>query len=147
MAPYRSGLTFWPRNPIMHNKLDDHSVDEGNEEYVRPTIFWNDQLSFQMDLDVSVLREDKMNEILDAIENENEQDTQLMFRRFVHELLAELRLKLLNAIDYDDIILQDVPGSMISREELLGRYLDDEVFFPVKKPRCSVSMPSDSVEF
>ncbi len=131
----------------MHNKLDDHSVDEGNEEYVRPTIFWNDQLSFQMDLDVSVLREDKMNEILDAIENENEQDTQLMFRRFVHELLAELRLKLLNAIDYDDIILQDVPGSMISREELLGRYLDDEVFFPVKKPRCSVSMPSDSVEF
>ena len=82
----------------MHNKLDDHSVDEGNEEYVRPTIFWNDQLSFQMDLDVSVLREDKMNEILDAIENENEQDTQLMFRRFVRELLAKLRLKLLVAV-------------------------------------------------
>ena len=88
-----------------------------------------------------------MNEILDAIENENEQDTQLMFRRFVRELLAKLRLKLLDAIDYDDILLQDVPGSMISRDDLLGRYLSDEVFFRVKKPRCSGSMPSDSVEF
>ncbi len=30
------------------------------------------EFSFQTDLDVSVLREDKINEILDAIEDENE---------------------------------------------------------------------------
>ena len=131
----------------MHNELDDHPVDEDNEEYVRPTIIWNDEFSFQTDLDVSVLRDDKINEILDAIEDENEQDTPLMFRRFVRELLAKLRLRLLDAIDYDDIILQDVPGSMISRDDLLGRYVSDEVFFRVKKLRCSISRPSDSVEF
>ncbi len=131
----------------MHNELDDYSVDEDNEEYVRPTIIWNDEFSFQTDLDVFVLREDKINEILDAIEDENEQGKPLMFRRFVRELLAKLRLKLLDAIDYDDIILQDLPGSMISRDNLLGRYLSDEVYFRVKMPRCSGSMPSDSVEF
>ncbi len=58
----------------MNNELDDHSVDEDNEEYVRPTIIWNDEFSFQTDLDVSVLREDKINGILDAIEDENEQE-------------------------------------------------------------------------
>jgi hypothetical protein len=131
----------------MHNQLDDHSVDEDIEEYVRPTIIWNDEFSFQTDFNVSVLREDKINEILDAIEDENEQDTPLMFRRFVRELLAKLRLRLLDAIDYDDIILQDVPGSMISRDDLLGRYVSNEVSFRVKKPRCSISRPSDSVEF
>jgi hypothetical protein len=116
----------------MHNELDDHSVDEDNEEYVRPTIIWNDEFSFQTDLDVSVLREDKINEILDTVEDEYEQDTPLMFRLFVREILAKLRLKLLDAIDYDNIILQDVPGSMISRDYLLGRYVSDEVFFRVK---------------
>ena len=131
----------------MHNELDDSSVNKDNEEYVRRTIIWDDKFSFETDLNVTVLREDKMNEILDAIEDENEQDTLLIFRRFVRELLAKLRLKLLDAIDYDDIILQDVPGSMISRDDLLGRYLSDEVFFRVKKPRCSISRPSDSVEF
>jgi hypothetical protein len=137
----------------MHDELDDHSVDEDIEEYVRPMIIWNDEFSFQTDLNVSVLRDGKINEILDAIEDENEQDTPLMFRRFFCELLAKLRLRLLDAIDYDDIILQDVPGSMISRDDLLGRYvsvtvsLSDEVFFRVKKPRCSISRPSDSVEF
>jgi hypothetical protein len=44
----------------MHNELDDHSVNEDNEEYVRPTIIWNDKFPFQTDLDVSVLREDKI---------------------------------------------------------------------------------------
>jgi len=132
----------------VHNEVDDHSVDEDNEEYVRPTIIWNDEFSFQTDLDVSVLREDKIDEILDAIEDENEQDTPLMFRRFVRELLAKLQLRLLDAIDYDDIILQDVPGSWRTRDDLLGRYVSDEVFFRVKKPRCSLtSRPSDSVEF
>jgi hypothetical protein len=63
-------MLFWLRNPIMHNELDDHSVDEDNEEYVRPTIIWNDEFSFQTDLDVSVLREGKINEILDVIEDD-----------------------------------------------------------------------------
>ncbi len=67
----------------MHNELDDHSVDGDNEEYVRRTIIWDNEFSFQTDLDITVLREDKMNEILDAIEDENEQDTLLMFQRFV----------------------------------------------------------------
>ena len=98
----------------MHNEFDDHSVDEDNEEYVRPTIIWNDEFSFQTDLD-----EDKINEILDAIEDENEQGTPFMFRRFVRELLAKLRLRLLDAIDYDDIIFQDLPGPMISRDPVL----------------------------
>ena len=44
----------------MNNELDDHSVDEDNEEYVRPTIVWNDEFSFQTDLDVSV-RQDQRN--------------------------------------------------------------------------------------
>jgi hypothetical protein len=52
-----------------------------------------------------------------------------MFRRFVSELLAKLRLQLLDAIDYDDIILQDVPCSMRSLDDLLERYLSDEAFF------------------
>ncbi len=108
----------------MHNELDNHSVDEDNEEYVRRTIIWENEFSFQTDLDVTVLRKDKMNEILDAIEDEIEQDTPIMFRRFVRELLAKFRLKLLGAINDDDIILQDVPGS-ISRGELLDRYLSD----------------------
>ena len=71
---------------FLAHELDDHSVDEDNEEYVRPTNIWNDEFSFQTDLDVSVLREDKINEVLDAIdamEDENEQDTPLMFRRVV----------------------------------------------------------------
>jgi hypothetical protein len=87
-----------------------------------------------------------MKEIFDAIADETEQDTPLMFRRFVREILAKLRLKLLGAINDDDILLQDVPGS-ISRDELLDRYLLDDVFFGVKKPWCSGSMPSDSMEF
>jgi hypothetical protein len=78
----------------MHNELDDSSVNKDNEEYVRRTIIWDDKFSFETDLNVTVLREDKMNEILDAIEDENEQDTQLMFRQFVRELLAKVRLKL-----------------------------------------------------
>ncbi len=69
-----------------------------------------------------------MKEILDAIEDENEQDTPLIFRQFVRELLAKLRLKLLGAINDDDILLRDVPGS-ISRGELLDRYLFDNVLF------------------
>jgi hypothetical protein len=103
----------------MHNELDDHSVDEDNEEFVRRTIIDGCYCPAR--------RQDEGNS-----RHENEQDTPLMFRRFACELLAKLRLKLLGAINDDDILLQDVPGS-ISRGELLERYLFDDVFFRVKK--------------
>jgi hypothetical protein len=130
----------------MHNELDYHSTDEHNREFVPYMNICDNEFLFQADPDVTVLREDKMKEILDAIADENEQDTLLLFLRFVREILAKLRLKLLGAIDDDDILLQDVPSS-ISRGELLDRYLFDDVFFQVKKPRCSGSMPPDPVKF
>ncbi len=45
--------------------------------------------------------------------NENEEDTPLMFRQFVHELLSKLLLKLLHTrfINDGDILLRDIPGS------------------------------------
>jgi hypothetical protein len=110
----------------MHNELNDHSADEDNEEFVRRTIIWDDGFSFQADPDVTVMREDRMKKILDAIEDENERDTPLMFRQFVRELLAKVCLKLLGAINYDDILLQNVLAS-ISQGELLDRYLFDNM--------------------
>ncbi len=55
------------------------------------------------DPDVAVLHEDTMTDILDAIGDENGDDTQLLFQRFVSELLAKLRVKLLRGIKNDDI--------------------------------------------
>ncbi len=60
------------------HELVDHAADEDNEEFVRSTITWDNEFSFQVDPDVTVLREDKMTEILDTINDENEQDMQLM---------------------------------------------------------------------
>ncbi len=130
----------------MHDELVDHSADEDSDEFVRRTITWDNEFSFQVDMDETVLREDKMTDILDAVDEKNEMDTPLKFRRFVGELLAKMRIKLLGAINDDDIFLQDVPCS-IPRGELLDEYLFDDVFFRVKKPRCKGSKPSDSVEF
>jgi hypothetical protein len=76
----------------MHEKLVDYKKED--EEYVHRTITWDDEPLLHVDLDASVLREDKMTNILDAIEDENEEDTPLMFQRFVRELLVKLRLKL-----------------------------------------------------
>jgi hypothetical protein len=42
-----------------------------------------------------------MTNILDAIEDENEEDTPLMFQRFVRELLVKLRLKLFCGIKFE----------------------------------------------
>ncbi len=104
----------------MHNELSDHSANEDSEEFVRRTIIWNDEFSFQANPDVTVLHEEKRANIIDAFADEIEVDTPLKFQRFVLELLAKLRLKLLSVINDDDILLQDIPGS-ISRGELLDR--------------------------
>jgi hypothetical protein len=90
----------------MHDELVD--CKEEDKEYVRSTIYWDDEPLFHVDLDAAALREDKMTDILDAIEDENEEDTPLMFRSFVHELLGELRLKLFRGIKDDDILLRDI---------------------------------------
>jgi hypothetical protein len=135
-------FSFRPRNPIMHKELGDHSQDEDNEEYVRCTIIWDDELSLHADPDVAVLHEDKMTDILDAIEDENEEDTPLLYRLFVLELLAKLLLKLLRGIKNDDILPRDIPCS-ISGRELLHSYEWDNAIFLVRKPRCSGSTPSD----
>jgi hypothetical protein len=108
----------------MHNELSDHSANEDSEEFVRRTIIWDDEFSFQADLDVTVLHEEKRTNIIDAFADEIEVDTPLKFQRFILELLAKLRLKMLSGINDDDILLQDVPGS-ISRGELLDRSLFD----------------------
>ncbi len=130
----------------MYDEVGDHSQDEDNEEFVHRTIIWDDELSFHAQADAAVLHEDKMTDILDAIEDENEEDTPLLFRPFVRKLLAKLRLQLLRGIKNDDILLQDISGS-ISRREMLDTYEWDDVIFRVKKWRCLGSMPSDSVKF
>ncbi len=69
----------------------------------------NPQLAQHADPDVAVLHEDTMTDILDcdAIGDENVDDTQLLFRRFVRELLTKLRVKLLRGIKNDDIDTQN----------------------------------------
>jgi hypothetical protein len=70
----------------MHDELVDYKEDD--EEYVRRTRIWDDEPSFHVDPDVAVLHEDKMTDILDAIKDENEEDTPLMLQLFVRKLLA-----------------------------------------------------------
>jgi hypothetical protein len=57
----------------MHDKLVDCKEDE--EGFVRRTIVWDFEPLFQVDY-TAVLCNDKMTNILDAIENENEEDSE-----------------------------------------------------------------------
>ncbi len=110
----------------MHDEPDDYEEDE--EYILRRMITWDDdEPSFHVDLGGAVVCEDKMANILDAIEDDYEEGTQLMFRRgFVRELLAELRLKLLHAsginLKNDDnvSIIRRIPDSVI-----VIRYVSD----------------------
>jgi hypothetical protein len=138
----------------MHDEIFYYKEDD--KEYARHTIIWDDEPSFHVDLDVAVLREDKMTNILNAIEDENEEDMPLMFRRFVRELLAKLRLKLLlllHCIKDDDILLRDMAGSnsQAQRERLDSNLnpWEDDLIFGFKRPRLSRSrsMSSDSLKF
>ncbi len=59
----------------MYNELVDHAAD-GDIEFVRRTITchntWDNEFSFQVDPDVTVLPKNKMKEIFDAVEDEDE---------------------------------------------------------------------------
>ncbi len=101
---------------------------------------------FHVDVQASVLQEDKLMEILEDIEAEADDHTPLEFRPFVAQLLDKFRQGLLRNLT-KEMLLSDIPGSPPGLRSWVQDNWDVPMVFPVQSRRLRRYRESNSPEF